>query len=234
MARKVATRVDPQVQAERRRKTIMIGCGGLALLAIIAVAVIYAMLTGGPRLPREVTRRIEQQERTQKQGAAGAPATAAAPEASRYIPQGTPPLPQQLQQLEVAARSGSYATQTLYVSDTELNEMIAARPAHRSIKQMNAYFGNERAYITATGQFHGRDLSVTMIANPVIVNGGVQFVVQQVLIGSFPAPPAVVERVQKEVQSNSDKLSPKQTGLYVDKVEIKPGVAILTGRPVAK
>lgn len=239
MARKIATRVDPEVQAERRRKAIMIGCGGLVLLAIIAVAVIYAMLTGGPRLPREITRRIEQQKRTQEQGAAtrggtGAPAPSAAPQANRYIPQGTPPLPQQLQQLQLAARSGSYATQTLYVSDAELNEMIAARPAHKSIRQMNAYFDNERAYLTATGQFHGRDLSVTMVANPVIVNGGVQFAVEQVLIGSFPAPPAVVERVQKEVQSNNDKLSPKQTGLYVDKVEIKPGVAILTGRPVAK
>ncbi|MEN6301489.1 MAG: hypothetical protein ABFD96_02125 [Armatimonadia bacterium] len=239
MARKIAARVDPEVQSERRRRAIMIGCGGLVLLALIAVAIIYAMVTGGPRLPREITRRIEQEKTAQQAGAtarggAAATATPAAPEANRYIPQGTPPLPQQLQQLQVAARSGSYATQTLYVSDAELNEMIAARPAHPSIKQMNAYFGNDRAYITAEGQFHGRDLNVTMVAAPMIVNGGVQFVVEQVLVGSFPAPSSVVERVQKEVQGNSDKLSPKQTGLYVDEVEIKPGVAILTGRPVAK
>lgn len=235
MARKMSAPVAPEVQAQRRRKAILIGCGAAVLLALVAAIVIYSMLTGGPRLPRDITRRLEQQKRTQTQPPAtpGAP-TAPGPQAPRDLPPGTPPLPQQLQQLEQARRSGSTASQTLYLTEAELNQMMGSHGPSSSIKEMNAYFDRDQVLITATGNWHGRDLTVTMTAKPVIVNGGVQFVVEEVRLGSFPAPSAVVERVQKEVQRKKDKLSPAQTGLYVDSVEIKPGVAILTGRPVVK
>jgi hypothetical protein len=234
MARKAASRRDPEDTIASRKRLFLFGCLGLLLLALLVFLLIYFKIHAGPALPRDVQRRIQA---TAKSGqtsppAPTAPGGAAAPAA---VPAGTPPLRQQLSQLEYAGRSGDNRPQTLYVTDAELNSMLADNfKGDQRIREVRSYFGSGAAYMVAVVNWKGQTLTVTVTTQPVVVNGGLQFAVQKVNVGSLSAPEAIVERVQSAVAKNSGKFSPERTGLYVEQVDIRDGVAVLSGRAVPK
>lgn len=238
MARKAVQRLTPEQQVQRKKRTILLACLGAVALVLLVALVTYLRVRGGPALPPEIERRLAQ-ERSQSQqpgsGQPGAQAPAPGQPPADLVPAGTPPLKQQLANLEYAGRSGDTRPQTLYVTDAELNDILGGSLRNDpKIRTVRAYFGSGRAYIVAVGDFHGNDINVTVAANPVIVNGGVQFGVESVRIGSMAAPEAVFSKIQQEAMKNSDKLSPQRTGLYVDRIDIRNGVAILSGRAVPK
>ncbi|MGE5530620.1 MAG: hypothetical protein ACM3VW_00715 [Bacteroidota bacterium] len=236
MARKAASRRDPEDTTASRKRLLLFGCVGLLVLALLVFLLIYFKIHAGPALPRDVQRRIRATGKigeTPSQmptapGAAGAPSAAT-------VPAGTPPLRQQLAQLEYAGRSGDSRPQTLYVTDAELNSMLAdSFKGDQRIREVRSYFGSGAAYMVAVVNWKGQTLTVTVTTEPVVVNGGLQFAVQKVNVGSLSAPGAIVERVQGAVAKNSGKFAPERTGLYVEQVDIRDGVAILSGRAVAK
>ena len=220
MARKPVRRPTPEQLARRRKTIIWLICLGLVVLVLLVPLVLYARLHGGPALPAEIQKRLASEH-------AQTPPTA--------IPSGTPSLRQQLAQVEYAGRTGDSQPRTLYVSEADLADILAGSlKTDPRIRDVRAYFGDGKAYAVATGDWHGRELTITVTAEPVIVNGGVQFGVESVKLGSMAAPSIIADKVRQQVVKNADKLSPQRTGLSVERIEISNGVAVLYGRAVPK
>jgi len=242
MARKAMRRLTPEEQAGKKKRLILLGCAGAVALGLIVLLCVYGALHAGPALPRSVQKRAEEVAAAGAEaagGSAGQPgapgAAVLSPAASAAIPQGTPPLKQQLAQMQYAGQTGDTRPQTLYVSDSELNSMIAESfKADENLKSVRAYFGTGKAYIVGAVSWKGQNLNLTVTAEPVIVNGGLQFTIESVNVGSMAAPPAVRDRIQSQANKGNSKLDPARTGLYVDRVDIRDGVAILSGTPVRK
>jgi hypothetical protein len=68
-----------------------------------------------------------------------------------------------------------------------------------------------------------------MVANPVLVNGGMQFALESAHVGSFPAPPAAQEKLRKALNDKQGDWAPAKTGIYFTDIQVREGMAILTG-----
>jgi hypothetical protein len=245
MARKVHRPADPEQQRRTRKRLILAGVLGVVALALLAGLVFTLRLTGGPALPREVRERLRAERQQGTGGVAGetpaprgpageTPAPRGPGPAPRDIPPGTPPLRQQVQQVQQAARSGDTAVRTLYISDAELNAEIAqAIGQQQQVRDARAYFTSEGAYFVANIELKGRPWNLTLRLTPRVSNGGVRFDVASAHVGQIAAPDSVVQKIQEELNKKGDLFDTKRTGLYVEKIELRPGVAILTGRPTA-
>jgi hypothetical protein len=234
MSPKVVRRRDPEDTIARKKRFLLFGCLGLAILGILILLIIALKIHAGPALPADVQRRIRGIEEA-SQAHSQTPSTPEGADAARSVPAGTPPLRQQLAQMEYAGRAGDTRPQTLYVTDAELNTMLADNSkADGRVRDVRAYFGSGAAYMVAVADWKGQTLTVTIATQPVIVNGGLQFAVQNVKVGSLSAPDAIVERVQSAVAKNSGRFAPERTGLYVEQVEVRDGLAILSGHAVRK
>lgn len=225
MARKMSRPLSPEKKSRRLKTALGLGAASLLLLLLAIGLVLRAKVTGGPVLPSEVRERLRlQQAQPETTPGQSLPAMS--------IPAGTPPLQQQLAQLQTAVRTGDTRLQTLYVNDAELNKLLAehAMGQVKEIRDPHAYFGRDRAYITGLVQVHGRSLHLTVTAAPVIVNGGLSFGVEDVKVGSLTAPEQVRAIVQKQFEKGAKALSPQETGIYIENVDLQPGLAILSGR----
>ena len=229
MARKVSRPADPEQQKRARKRLILWAVLGVVALLLIGALSFFLRLTGGPALPREVRERIRTEQRTAG-GTTGTPTGSQARPAD--IPAGTPAMAQQVQQLQQAARTGDTSTHTLYVSDAELNNELASLvQGQQGVQDARAYFANGGAYFVANIELKGRRWNLTLHLTPRVSNGGVRFDVASAYVGSVSAPDTVVQKIQEELGKKGDLFDTRRTGMYVEKVEMKPGVAILTGRP---
>lgn len=236
MSPKVVRRRDPEDTTARKKRVLLFGCLGLTILGILLLLIIALKIHAGAALPADVQRRIQGIEKAGQTPSQTptAPESAGA-SATPSVPAGTPPLRQQLAQVEYAGRTRDNRPQTLYVTEAELNTMLADNfKSDGRIREVRAYFGGGAAYMVAVADWKGQTVTVTVATEPVIVNGGLQFAVQKVSVGSLSAPDAIVGRVQRAVGKNSSKFAPERTGLYVERVEIRDGVAILSGHAVPK
>ncbi len=245
MARTVRRRPDPEQQHHSRRWLILYGVAAVVALVVLAAILFYVRLTGGPALPREVRQRIRQTQHQARQPSSqpaptaptatpGAGTSAAAP-ATPGVPTGTPAFPQQIQQVQQAAQVGDTAPRTLYLTDADLTAQIAGEiTKHQEVKEAHAYFEDGKAYLTARVDAKGHELNLTMVLAPTVSNGAVRFDVQQVFVGQVAAPPAIAQKVQEEIGKRGAWFAPEKTGLYVERIEMKSGVAVLTGRPVRR
>jgi hypothetical protein len=236
MARKAVRRLDPEEKARRTKRIVGLGCGGLLVLVLLMVLINYVRARGGPALPSDIQARLQGQQAPTgaaqtAPGTVGPATTAADP----LIPAGTPPLRQQLQQLDYASRNGDTRPQTLYVTDAELNDLMAGSIKDETVRDAHTYFGGDgKAYIVGLVNWKGQNLTITVSVRPVILNGGVTFVVESVNIGSMGAPDVARQKIQAEIDKNSQKLDPSNTGLHLTSIDIHPGLAILSGQAVRR
>lgn len=236
MARKVHRPADPEQQRRARKRIILWAVLGVVAVLLIGALTFYMRLTGGPALPREVRERIRAEQRATASAPAGGTAapSGAAATPSPDIPTGTPPMRQQVQQLQQAARTGDTAVRTLYVSDAELNDELAGLVQGREqVRDAHAYFATDAAYFIATVDFKGSPLTLTLQLTPRVSNGNVRLDVASAHVGQVAAPPQLVQKIQEGLDKKGDLFDTRRTGMVVDKVEFKPGVAVLTGRPAA-
>jgi uncharacterized protein YpmS len=141
---------------------------------------------------------------------------------------------QQVQQLQQAARSGDTGVRTLYISDAELNnEMAGLVGNQQQVREARAYFTRGGVYFVANVELQGRRLNLTLRLAPRVSNGGVRFDVAAAHVGQVTAPDSAVQKIQAELNKKGDLFDTRRTGLTVEKVELRDGVAILTGRPAA-
>jgi len=249
MARTVR-RVDPDQQRRHRKHLILGVVVGVVVLILLGILSFYLRLTGGPALPREVRRRMQETARqapsaprsTPAPGAPEASGTApAAPQpATRAslpagVPAGTPSFPQQVQQVQAAAQSGDTSQHTMYITDSELSEQLGAEARkHEEVEDIHGYFEKGQAFLAVRVNAKGHVLNLTLILQPRVADGTVSFGVDQVFVGQVAAPPAIAQKVQEEITKRSAWFTPERTGMYVDSIEIKSGLAVLKGRPVRK
>lgn len=248
MARRFQRALSPEQVTRRRWKLVGLGCGSLVALVVLIGLIIYAKATGGSALPREIRERAA----TQAQGGgAAAPSAMAAPAApaagapagspatggnyGSYAPVAQVPLQQQLDYVDNAVRTGQRLPVTLTIPDGELNQMIAEKmKANEEVRTARAYFGKGKAYLVALVVFQGHELTLTVAATPLVVNGGMRLAVESVCVGTMPAPAIAREKIQKAFAEKQDDWSPQKTGIYFQSIEVREGMAILTGQTVGK
>lgn len=248
MARTVR-RADPNQQARNRKRIILGSIIGVVVIIVICIVSFYARLMGGPALPREVRQRMaETQQQTAASPPASAPAAAgpssapaAAPtsrasaSAAREIPAGTPAFPAQVQQVRAAAQQGDTSQHTMYITDAELGDQLGEEARkHSEVQEVHGFFESGQAYLTARVNAKGHELNLTIVLRPNVADGSVRFDVDRIFVGKVAAPPAIAQKVQEEIGKRAAWFTPERTGLFVERIEIKSGLAVLSGRPVAR
>lgn len=229
MARTFKRTPTPEDQRRARTRLVLYVVGGVVLAVLLGILALYLRVTGGPALPSEVRLRVREEERQAKVSGG----EAARPPAA--VPAGTPALRQQVEQLQQAGQTGDTTSHTLYITDSELNaELAGVVRDHQEVKEVKAYFGEGKAYLVTRLDVRGHELTVTLALRPVIANGGLQFEVESAHVGGMAAPERLVAEAREQLAKKGNLFTPEQTGLYVEKAELKPGVAILTGQPVAR
>ncbi|NPV46031.1 MAG: hypothetical protein HPY69_03665 [Armatimonadetes bacterium] len=229
MARRYQPALTP---ADRRRHTFLavgLGCAaGFALAAVVA-GIIYSQLMGQPALPPDVQQRYAADT--------AQPSSTPTPAPPATTPSGTTALPlkQQVASVAEAVRTGQRGPVTLYVSDAELNQEISRMLQGRDeVKSAKAYFADEKVYIILTVDWRGRDVNLTIIAAPIIVNGGLQFGVESAKIGSMNAPAAIRQKIQQGLNRQQSQWSPQKTGVEFESVTVTRGQATLKGHTVGR
>ena len=233
MARHLHRPLTPE-QARRRTWTYVgAGCGGALLLALLIGAIMITRLTGGPALPPDIQQRAAAEAGAPSSTTSGASVTGAGP-AGGAQPGKPPPLKQQMASVEAAVRNGQRAPVTLYINDSELNQVIAGSVRGKEIRSARAYFGAGKVYMVLKADWRGRDVNLTVTAEPVIVNGSLRFGVESVKVGSMGAPAALVSRIQQGLNEHQDQWGPAKTGVYFESAEVTTGRATLRGHTVGR
>ncbi len=236
MARKFQ-RLDPQEQHKRRRRLLWAVLSGVVGLILAAGGVLYLRLTSGPALPRSVQKRWQEMARPTSPPPSSPPATPGSPMPSSAAvpPAAAPPLKEQWQQFQQAARRGDMRPQKLYITEADLNAQLAAQAAASAeLKEARIFFEHKRAYAVARVHYKGRDWTLTLAVQPQIAEGSVRFEIAEAYVGKMAAPAAIRELLQQEMAKRGEWLRPSQTGIYVESLELQPGLAILTGRPYVR
>lgn len=229
MARRYQPALTP---ADRRRRTWLAvgsGCAAVLALAALVALVIYAKLMGQPVLPWDVQQRyVADTKQPPSAPTSAAPATTAS---------GTKALPlrQQVQSVAEAVRAGQRGPVTLYISDSELNHEISRLlEGRQEVKSAKAYFADEKVYIILTVDWRGKDVNLTVVAAPIIVNGGLQFGVESAKIGSMNVPASVKQKIQQGLNRQQSQWSPQKTGVELESVTVTQGQATLKGHTVGR
>jgi hypothetical protein len=236
MARKMHRPPDPEQQRRNRKRLIIGSILGVVALLLIGALTYYLRLTGGPALPRDVRERIRAEQRASGGASSGGNAAASGVAATqpKEIPAGTPPMIQQVQQLQQAARQGDTSIRTLYISDADLNqELMGLVQGEEAVKEAHAYFTTGSAYFVANVEIKNHPLNLTLQLSARVESGQVRLSVASAYVGQVSAPGQLVQKIQEGLDKKGDVFSTRRTGLYVETIEMKPGVAILTGRPAA-
>jgi hypothetical protein len=234
MARTVRRRPDPEQQRRDRKRLVWGLVLGVVALLVLGGISLYVRATGGPALPRAVRERIREApgQAQATPALAGPTATGAAPAG---LPPGTPPFQQQVQQVRQAAQVGDSTVRTLYVTDAELTEQLTNEiRKHQEVVEAHGYFEGGKVYLTARVNAKGQELNLTLVLVPAVDNGAARFDAEQVFLGKVAAPAMVADKVREEIGKRGRWYTPENTGIYLERIELKSGLAVLTGRPVRR
>ncbi len=186
-----------------------IGCGGVLVVGLIVLLIVYGMLTSKPGPPPEA--------------AASDTGTSAAP-----APGGSaPPLEEQIRRAEQAARSQRVVQVGLTIRQDELNALIARHPPP-DVGNLRVYFGDGAIAATGDVLWRGRTIQVTARGTPVVADGQVRVQLHEVLLGRLGAPAAVRAQVEDALQRGIRELIGANQR-RVDAVRVSPGVMTVQG-----
>ncbi len=185
-----------------------IGCGGVLVVGLIVLLIVYSMLTSKPGAPPE---------------AAVSDAGTSAPPA----PAGSVPLEEQIRRAEQAARSQRVAQVGLTIRQDELNALIARHPPP-DVGNLRVYFGDGTIAATGDVLWHGRTIQVTARGTPIVAGGQVRVQLHEVLLGRLGAPAAVRAQVEEDLQRGIRELVGANQ-MRVDAVRVSPGVMTVQG-----
>ncbi len=226
----MARRASVSTASERRQRKIiglLTGCGAVIVLAVIVVVVVFARVTAPAELPPELRARIAAETAS---GTTAAGSATAAPASDPAVPASVPPLQQQVERIKQEAAAGRQAPAVVYIRDADLNSWIASAMGSGSpVRSASAYFTDGHLYIVGTVNYRNRDWNVVARSRPEVAQGGIRFILEEATLGNFPVPHNMLERLQGDIDRNSSRFAPESTGLYVETIEIKPGVAVLRG-----
>lgn len=214
-----------RVSRGRRRKITPagwfgIGCGATLVIGLIALGVVYYLLTAEPPLPPEAA----QSRQAQSQPTSGSPASSPAGPGSHSAPS----LEQQIRQVQRASRSRQPTQVTLTVQQDDLNSLIR-RQAPPDVRDLTFYFGDGTVAGTGEVTWEGRRLHLTVRARPVVSGGQVALDVQEVRLGRLQAPAGIQQQVRDQLNRGVQELLSERT-MRAESVEVRPGVMTIQGR----
>ncbi|MBD3293347.1 MAG: hypothetical protein GF393_10515 [Armatimonadia bacterium] len=184
-----------------------IGCGGVLVIGLIIIGIIYAMLTGEPELPPEAT----------------AGDSSETPRAA----QSAPPLEQQVEAVERAQQSNQPVQVTMTIRESELNQTLA-REGTGQVRDLQVFLGSGSIAATGKTDYRGRTVHLTLRATPTVSNGRLQATVTEVMVGRLQAPEAVRQELQAQIDQGLQKAT-QGRNVRIDSVQVQPGVMTLTG-----
>lgn len=184
-----------------------IGCGGVIVIGLIIIGIMYAMLTGEPAPPPEAT----------AESSSGAAQTA----------QSAPPLEQQVEVVERAERSNQPVQVTMTIRESELNQVLAEE-ASGQVRDLQVFFGNGSIAATGRTDYRGRTVHLTIRATPTVSNGRLGVNVAEVMIGRLQAPESIKQELQAEIDRGLQKAM-QERNVRVDSVQVQPDVMTLRG-----
>ncbi|GEM_PF-5686102 len=187
-----------------------IGCGAAVLLGLIALAIIWGMVTGEPPLPPEAS------AGSSGGGSAGGSAAPAAP-----------PIERQIQQVQQAARANQPAQVAMVLRESEINEMIVDAGGS-GVRDLKIYFGDGSIAGTGNVQYRGSTIPLTVRGRPAVSDGRVVVEVDEVLLGRLHAPAAIQQQVRQELERGIQQLIGDRN-VRVERVEVRPDVMTVTG-----
>lgn len=186
-----------------------IGCGGVLVVGLIVLGVIYWMLTSEAPPPPEATA-------SDSDGSAGS--------AQR---RSSPPLTRQLRQAEEAARSSRRVRVTLTVRQDELNA-LAAQSGSSQVRNLTFFLGDGTIAGVGDVTWRGRTVELTVRARPVVADGTVRMEVREVRVGRLGAPASVQDEVRRELNRGVQRLLGSER-VTVESVDVSPGVMTVHG-----
>lgn len=196
-------------QPQRKLSTFAwfaLGCGGTLVVGLIALIVVFVMLSARPAPPPEA-----------QASSAGAPAV---------VPF-TPPLEQQISRAKQVARSGQAAQVSLVIRQDELNALVRREPSDE-VRNLQVYFGAGTIAATGDVTWRGRTIPITARGTPMVGDGRVYVQVSEVLLGTLHAPESVRARIESELQRGIERLV-GENRLRVTSVSVAPGVMTVQG-----
>ncbi len=117
----------------------------------------------------------------------------------------------------------------LTIRQAELNSYLARETARGGdVQNAQVYFGEGTVVTTGRVGWQGRSAYVTVRAHPVIADGNVDLMVDDVAIGRLPAPGALRQQAQDRLNDALDKLLGRER-FRVESVRVQPGVMIVEG-----
>jgi len=201
-----------------------IGCGGTVLLGIIALAILWALATGAPALPPEAS---AGSTAGSSSGGSGASSGGSSGGGAAQTTRSAPPLEQQIQHVQQAARQDQPVQVMMTLRESEINRMIAGE-GNDQVRDLKLYFGDGSIAGTATVDYRGSSIPLTVRGRPVVAGGKLRFEADEVLIGRLNAPDSVRQQVQQELDRGIQQAVGSQN-VRVDRVEVRPDVMTVTG-----
>ena len=208
-----------------------IGCGGVVVLGLIAIGVVWALATGEPPLPPEASATpgadsggVSQPDSTAQPDASGGPAPSAP---STPSSPSAPPLEQQMQYVQQAERSAQPVYVTMTIRESELNAMLA-RESTGQVRDLTVYFGNGSIAATGRAEYRGRTMYLTVRGRPIVTDNAVAFDVSEVLIGRLTAPASIHQQVRREFNRGIQHTL-RGRKVRVERVQVRPDVMTISG-----
>lgn len=214
-----------QRKSRRRISTLGwfgIGCGATVLIGIVALGILWGLVTGEPALPPEATAGSSSGGASSDGGGSGAAGSGG----SATVPS-APPLPQQIQAVQQAARADQPVRVTMTLRETEINAMLTDS-GDSQVSNLKIYLGDGSMAGTADVNYRGSSIPLTVRGRPVVADERVRMEVDEVFIGRLPAPDSVRQQVRDELERGIDRLMGSRN-VRVEQVQVRPDVMTVTG-----
>ena len=194
------------------REKLLIGAGilGLVILVLLAwVLVNVVRVTATPPLPPEA------REGQSVGGSAG------------YQ---VPPLNAQLQQAARAFAAAPNQPVTLYVGGDALVRELTPSLARSGVEDLKVYCGDGTVAAQGLVPAGGRKVHTTVRLRPQVREGRLQLELLDARVGTRPMPASLRRQLEQELAKAENDPSSPLARVYLDAVQVTPGLISITGR----
>lgn len=237
MVRRAVRELTPEEKRGRAMKVVGYGCGGLVVLVLVALLVMYILARSAPPLPKAL--REAQQAVKAEQARGGqvpqAPGMQPQPQAGQGYQaptQATPssvPVQQQVQQVEQAAREGRTGSFEIDVTQADLNRQLARQVGRNGLSNAAVAFLDGQIAATGTAHWNGRSFQALVKARPTLDGDHPRLVITEAYIGKLPAPKEAVTRLQAALDKTVDKAVANVRGAKITRFVVEGDKLVIDG-----
>lgn len=233
--RRAQRELTPEERKRRWLRGGLYGCGGCLGVVLVVVILLAFLAKATPPLPPELEHARQEaaaaNQPADETGARPTPpeAPAGSPTAAPAAPASQPaPVEDQVRALEQAWRQGYSGSFRILVSEAELNrEISSALGKGAAVAVLDG-----EIVATSTAEIGPGSTAVTWLvrAQPLMQGGQPRVVITQAYLGRIPAPGALVQKAQAELDKAFQRALAKAQGVIVTNIIAQRGLIIIEGR----